>query len=92
VFGIHGVAGLWGAIGLTFVLRPGTIECTMLHQLWTQIEGCLTSVVYSGIMTLVLVVLVDKLFGFRLGPDAERAGMDHSLHSEHGYGMLNLNS
>ena len=23
---------------------------------------------------------------------AEKAGMDHSLHSERGYGMLNLNS
>ena len=92
VFGIHGVAGLFGAIGLTFVLRPGTITCSMLHQLWTQIEGCLVSMGYSAAMTLILVVLVDKLFGFRMSADTERAGMDHSLHSEHGYGLLNLNS
>ena len=92
VFGIHGVAALWGAIGLTFVLRPGTIEVSMLHQLWVQTEGCLVSLGYSAVMTLLLLVVVEKLFGFRLTPDAERAGMDHSLHSEHGYGMLNLNS
>ncbi|MBN2161660.1 MAG: ammonium transporter [Pontiellaceae bacterium] len=92
VFGIHGVAALWGAIGLTFVLRPGTIEVSMLHQLWVQTEGCLVSLGYSAVMTLILLVVVEKLFGFRLTPDAERAGMDHSLHSEHGYGMLNLNS
>lgn len=91
VFGIHGVAGIWGAIGLVLVLRPGTIECSVAHQLWVQTEGCLTSLVYSGVMTLVLVILVDKLFGLRLDPEAEKAGMDHSLHSEHGYGMLNLN-
>lgn len=92
VFGIHGVAALWGAIGLTFVLRPGTIEGTMLHQLWVQTEGCLVSLIYAGIMTLILLVIVDKLFGFRLSEDDEKAGMDRSLHSEHGYGMLNLNS
>jgi Amt family ammonium transporter len=92
VFGIHGIAALWGAIGLTLVLRPGTIDVSVPHQLWVQTEGCLVSLFYSGIMTLVLLVVVEKLFGFRLSPDAEKAGMDHSLHSERGYGMLNLNS
>ena len=92
VFGIHGVAAIWGAIGLVLVLRPGTIDVSVLHQLWVQTEGCLVSLGYSAIMTLVLLVLVEKLFGFRLDADAERAGMDHSQHSEHGYGMLNLNS
>jgi len=92
VFGIHGIAALWGAIGLTFVLRPGTIDVSVMHQLWVQIEGCLVSLVYSGVMTFVLILLVDKLFGFRLSEAEEKAGMDHSLHSERGYGMLNLNS
>jgi Amt family ammonium transporter len=92
VFGIHGIDALWGAIGLTLVLRPGTIDVSVAHQLWVQTEGCLVSLFYSGIMTLILLVIVEKLFGFRLSPDAEKAGMDHSLHSERGYGMLNLNS
>ena len=92
VFGIHGVAGIWGAIGLTFVLHPGTIEGTVLHQLWVQVEGCLVSFAYSAVMTLVLIVIVDKLFGFRLAGAEEKAGMDHSLHRERGYGMVNLNS
>ena len=92
VFGIHGVAALWGAIGLTFVLRPGTIDVSVMHQLWVQVEGSLVSLVYSGVMTLILLILVEKLFGFRLSEDEEKAGMDHSLHSERGYGMLNLNS
>ena len=92
VFGIHGIAALWGAIGLTFVLRPGTIDVTVAHQLWVQIEGCLVSLVYSGVMTLILLVVVEKLFGFRLREADEKAGMDHSLHRERGYGMLNLNS
>jgi Amt family ammonium transporter len=92
VFGIHGVAALWGAIGLTFVLRPGTIDVSLMHQLWVQTEGCLVSLGYSAIMTLILIVIVDKTVGFRLNESDEKAGMDHSLHSERGYGMLNLNS
>lgn len=92
VFGIHGVAALWGAIGLTFVLRPGTIDVSVLHQLWVQTEGCLVSLVYSGVMTFILILFVDKVFGFRMSPEEEMAGMDHALHSERGYGMVNLNS
>lgn len=92
VFGIHGVAALWGAIGLVFFLRPGAGSGNFLHQLWVQTEGSLVSLVYSGIMTFILIVVVDKLFGFRLSAAEEQAGMDHSLHSERGYGMLNLNS
>jgi len=92
VFGIHGVAALWGAIGLTFVLRPGTIDVSVGHQLWVQTEGCLVSLGYSAIMTLILLVLVEKTVGFRLKPEEEMAGMDHFLHRERGYGMLNLNS
>ncbi|NQU39940.1 MAG: ammonium transporter [Lentisphaerae bacterium] len=92
VFGIHGVAALWGGIGLALVLRPGAGCGDFFHQLWVQTEGCLVSLLYSAGMTLVLLVLVQKTVGFRLTPSEEMAGMDHSLHSEHGYGMVNLNS
>jgi Amt family ammonium transporter len=92
VFGIHGMAGIWGAIGLVFFLRPGTTDHTILGQLWVQVEGCLVSLIYSGVVTFILLLLVEKLFGFRMKPEDEMAGIDHSEHSERGYGMLNLNS
>ncbi|QDU33418.1 Ammonia channel precursor [Poriferisphaera corsica] len=90
VFGIHGVAGLVGAIGLTFVLRE-VPEHGLMTQLWYQIEGALVSIVYAGIMTYLLIVLIDKTIGFRMNEREESAGMDHVLHGEHGYGLLNLN-
>jgi len=90
VFGIHGIAGIVGAIGLTFLLRPGD-RIPVSQQLWHQTEGVLVSICYSAIATYFLVVLVDKTVGLRLSTDAERAGMDHQLHGEHGYGLLNLN-
>ncbi len=90
VLGIHGVAGIAGAIGLTFFLR--TIpEHGFGLQLWYQIEGVLVSLAYAAIGTLLLCVFVEKTFGFRMKQEDEMAGMDHSLHSEHGYGLLNLN-
>ena len=90
VFGIHGVAGIVGAVGLSFFLRS-IPEYGFATQLWYQVEGVLVSIVYAVIVTLILCVVVEKLFGFRLVRENEMAGMDHCLHSEHGYGLLNLN-
>ena len=90
VFGIHGIAGIVGAIGLTFVLREGA-GAEFATQLWYQVKGVGVSIIYSGVVTLILVVLVDKTIGLRLKGKDEMAGMDHALHGEHGFGLLNLN-
>ncbi len=90
VFGIHGVAGIIGGVMLTFFLRPGD-RPDLLVQLWYQVEGILISIGYSAVMTLILLALVDKTLGLRMSDDDESAGMDHTLHGEHGYGLLNLN-
>ncbi len=89
VFGIHGIAGIVGAIGLAFLLRE-VPEHGFATQLWYQVQGVVVSIAYSAIVTLILVVVVEKLFGFRMKQDNEMAGMDHCLHGEHGYGLLNL--
>jgi Amt family ammonium transporter len=91
VFGIHGVAAIVGGIGLTFMLREGAGAGDKMTQLWYQTEGILVSASYAGIMTLILLVFVDKVFGFRMNKEHEREGMDHVLHGEHGYGLTNLN-
>ncbi|MFI4859624.1 MAG: ammonium transporter [Phycisphaerales bacterium JB063] len=95
VFGIHGVAGIVGAIGLTFVLRDmpegGMFGAAWFTQLWHQVEGVGIAIVFSAVVTLVLLILVDKTLGLKLSDQGERAGMDHELHGEHGYGLLNLN-
>ena len=91
VFGIHGVAGIVGGIGLTFFLRELEEGRTLSTQLWYQTEGILVSIGVSAVVTLILVVLIDKTIGFRIKDADEKAGMDHALHGEHGYGLLNLN-
>jgi len=99
VFGIHGVAGIFGALALSLFLRhENAIDLanrfgpnwSVGHQLGVQAMAVGIAAAYAAIVTIVLVVLVDKTLGFRLDPVRENAGMDHALHGEHGYGLLNL--
>jgi len=96
-FGIHGVAGMLGAVLLTFFIRQSWVannggeSWTTMGQLGVQVLGVATTIAYAGLLTIILVVLVDKTLGLRMQPQNEMAGMDHSLHGEHGYGMLNPN-
>ncbi|MCC7407085.1 MAG: ammonium transporter [Phycisphaeraceae bacterium] len=91
VFGIHGTAGIIGAICLTFFIRPSETTRSLGAQLAVQLEGVAITIVGSAILTYVILVLIDKTIGMRLADVDEVAGMDHSLHGEHGYGLLNLN-
>jgi len=92
VFGVHGVGGITGAILLTFFIRSSWLvenQTTVARQLGVQILAVLIAAAYAAILTLGIVFVVDKVFGFRVAADDERAGMDYSQHGEHGYGMLN---
>jgi Amt family ammonium transporter len=63
----------------------------VLEQLGVQALGVATTIGYASVVTIVLLVVVQRLVGLRLGTTGEMAGMDHELHGEHGYGLLNLN-
>jgi ammonium transporter, Amt family len=93
VFGVHGIAGMAGALLLALFIRAGEMPQDRLvwQQLSVQGLGVITTIAFCAIATLILVVIVDKTVGIRLGAAGEMAGMDHELHGEHGYGLLNLN-
>ena len=93
VFGIHGVAGIAGAILLVFFIRDGDMPAdrTIGAQLGIQLLGVAATILYTAVASIVLLVLVNKTLGLRIDETAEMAGLDHSLHGEHGYGLLNLN-
>jgi len=93
VFGIHGIAGIAGALLLTFFIRAADMPAgrDTLSQLAVQALGVAVTIGYGAAVTIVLVVVIQKVFGLRLGTVGEMAGMDHELHGEHGYGLLNLN-
>jgi Amt family ammonium transporter len=88
VFGVHGVGGIVGAL-LTGVFADPAINALgtgLLYgnpgQLWLQVEGVAATVVWSGVGTLVILLVVKALFGLRVSEDAERDGLDLALHGE----------
>jgi Amt family ammonium transporter len=93
VFGVHGVGGITGALLLALFIRAGEMPAgrDVLSQLAVQGFGVATTIVYASVVTIVLLLVVERVVGLRLDTTGEMAGMDHELHGEHGYGLLNLN-
>jgi len=100
VFGIHGMGGIVGAICLTFFIRASWMadaaekaggSWSIAQQLGVQGTAVGVTLVFAAITTLLLVVFVEKTVGLRLKETDEMSGLDHSMHSEHGYGLINLN-
>ncbi len=89
VFGIHGIAGIFGGIALVFVVKPGVLQAGVWKQLLYQLEGIGIAVLFSGVFTLLILFFIQKTVGIRLSPAEEKAGMDHNQHGEYGYGFVN---
>jgi Amt family ammonium transporter len=47
-----------------------------------QAIGVLSTLVYSGVMTLILLMVTKALVGLRVGEEEEREGLDIVLHGE----------
>ena len=90
VFGIHGVAGIIGAV-LTGVFSAAAFggvkgdDYAMMSQLWIQIEGVLITIVWSGVVSFVLFKAIDMTIGLRVDNDTERQGLDLASHGEQAY-------
>ena len=90
-FGVHGIGGIIGAL-LTGVFAYGPLSATTDHAEGVYIGGLEllkvqsiavgTTLVYSGVMTFVLLMLVKVLVGLRVNADEEREGLDIVLHGE----------
>ncbi|MDE1172839.1 MAG: ammonium transporter [Parvibaculaceae bacterium] len=87
VFGVHGIGGIVGAI-LTGVFastaiggKSGGLEGNW-GQVIIQIEGVAATLIWSGVGTFVLLMIVKAIFGLRVSPQEEVEGLDISLHGE----------
>lgn len=92
-FGVHGIGGIVGAI-LTGVfvdagLGGAGLEdgVTILQQVGLQALGVVVTIVYCGVVSFVILKVVDALIGLRVGAESEEEGLDLALHDEKGYNL-----
>ncbi|WP_421091108.1 ammonium transporter [Pseudochrobactrum sp. MP213Fo] len=81
-FGIHGVGGIIGALltGLfaDAAINPLSEGATVLRQLY----GVVVTMLYTAVMTAVIVLLIKAFMGLRVSKAVEIEGLDINLHGE----------
>jgi Amt family ammonium transporter len=102
VFGVHCVGGIVGAIGTGIVADPalggqGWLDYTVLPavpgvydmagQLVTQLKAVGVTLLWSGLVSAILFILIDRTIGLRPSSDAEREGLDITSHGERAYNI-----
>jgi len=93
VFPVHGVGGILGTL-LTGIFVAAAFggagypdNVTMGGQVLTQLIGIAAVGAWSGILTWILLKLVDAAAGLRLTGEEETEGLDTVLHNEKGYNL-----
>jgi Amt family ammonium transporter len=94
VVGVHGVGGLWGA------LATGLFACKAVNsagadglffgnpaQLGIQALAVLVTLVYSFVVSWLLLKAIDATLGLRVAKEEEVMGLDLAEHQEAGYSM-----
>ncbi|MCF8037843.1 MAG: ammonium transporter [Desulfohalobiaceae bacterium] len=92
VVGIHGLGGIWGALGtgLFASLAVNGSGANGLFfgnagQLFIQLISIVATCAFSFVLSYVILKIVDVLIGLRVSLEDEEIGLDLSQHSETGY-------
>lgn len=80
VFGIHGIGGIVGAL-LTGVFATKQLS-GVDASLMTQAIGAFSTLLYSVVMSWIILSLIDWTIGLRVEPEHELTGLDLSQHGE----------
>jgi Amt family ammonium transporter len=94
VLGIHGVGGLWGA------LATGLFASTAVNPdgdnglffgnpslFMSQVIASFATIIYCGVVTFIILKVVDGIVGLRVKEEEEIMGLDLSQHGETGYNL-----
>ncbi|MGE5627841.1 MAG: ammonium transporter [Solirubrobacterales bacterium] len=96
-FGCHGVGGIWGGIA-TGIFASTSINSAGAnglyygnpHLLLVQLIAILATIVYSAVMTFIILKLINVAIPIRVTREEELEGLDISLHGEEAYAGLNI--
>jgi Amt family ammonium transporter len=92
VWGVHGVAGIVGAI-LTGVFAAPALGGAGLGdgvdsigiQVIIQTVSVVAVLIYGGLVSLLILLVVKATVGLRVTEEQETEGLDLALHDERGY-------
>ncbi|HKD39944.1 MAG TPA: ammonium transporter [Myxococcaceae bacterium] len=91
-WGVHGVGGMLGALLVGVfaekALNPAGADGLIAGNpalIGKQAIGLLAAGIWTGLLTLGILFVVDKAVGLRVSDEEEREGLDASEHGEAGY-------
>ena len=97
VFPVHGVGGILGTLlaGVFCSTQLGIFSGNGFSdgidsiggQLLVQATGVVSTLVYTAVVTFVILKVVDMVIGLRVDSDEETQGLDLVLHDERGYDL-----
>ncbi len=93
VFPVHGVGGILGTL-LAGVFISASLGgsgfsdgISMAGQVFIQFQGVIATLVWCGVMTFILLKVIDAFIGLRIDAEQETEGLDLVDHDERGYNI-----
>jgi Amt family ammonium transporter len=91
-FGVHGIGGIVGAL-LTGVFAATTLGGagfgdginSIAEQVSVQALGIGATILYTGVVTFIILMLLKMTIGLRVSEDVEQEGLDTAEHDERAY-------
>jgi len=97
VFPVHGVGGILGTFfaGIFASTQLGIFSgqgfaegvTTMTQQVGIQLIGIVSVIIYTVLITFIILKVIDKIIGLRVSKEEEIEGLDIILHDERGYSI-----
>ncbi|RMG67721.1 MAG: ammonium transporter [Nitrospirae bacterium] len=91
-FGVHGVGGILGTLCIGFfattTVNSAGAEGILYgnaHQMMVQVIGAGGVALYSLIVSVIILKIIDWTIGLRIDEDSEIKGLDLAQHGEEGY-------
>jgi ammonium transporter, Amt family len=94
-FGVHCIGGIVGAILTGLCAAPflggaglsSVAGDSVVAQLLIQAKAVIVTLVYTGVVSFIILKVLDMTMGLRVTEEQEVEGLDLALHDERGYNL-----